>query len=614
MAHPVEWDEIRAARAAAYVPDNRANELHNKATDREIKAHARWAALRVKSIVARAAELAVTAKDLAVLSLDMGASPASANSVQGIIARMADPHWWARKLRNETLRRNETAEHAAGAVRRKGQVYVTDHASKTKRERRKTNREILEGLECVSEDGEIVNMADVADASTSNPKHRRAELMLRCRGFEEVAQMFGHAAIFLTLTCPSRFHRFNAAGRDNAKWQGETPKDGQGYLCKTWAKIRAAWKRLGFMPYGFRVAEPHHDGCPHWHILIFAPFEQIGWFDPLRLIAGRKDSGAGILGIAGRYALNDGATEAGAAKHRFTVEHIDASKGSATGYIAKYISKNIDGMAEDGTAAVGLDFASGKTATDASQRVRDWAATWGIRQFQQIGGPSITVYRELRRLGEAAEPLQLDLFEVPRICANEGNWRGFYLAQGGPDVPPKALTLHPFYTDSEPGRYGDSLPRITGVLGQDQAGEYVEVTRTKTWTTQTAGAGEANAAQAEWDAALEFAKRHAGFVAAYSDLEFEFKARSAPWTSVNNCTESGKKFDFSAWENDERTDLDHLDSDKAIAASMIERYPDPLDVLSDIRWLERQQENTESAWAWRMANGKTAPGRQPGTT
>ena len=322
----------------------------------------------------------------------------------------------------------------------------------------------------------------------------------------------------------------------------QSPKDAQRYLCKLWARIRAEWNRSGFAPYGFRVAEPHHDGCPHWHILLFAPAHHVGWFVPRRLIAGREDHGTGLVGIAGAHALSDSGGEAGAIKHRFSLERIDTSKGSATGYIAKYISKNIDREKEDG-AAVGLDFASGKPATDASKRVRTWASTWGIRQFQQIGGPSVTVWRELRRLAKDAEQpvVQLDLVEGPRSAACRAMWALFWFLQGGPDVSRSELTLRPMYEAEGQGKYGDAAKRVRGVLARDDDNggiEHCQVTRIHTWTVQHVGLAAINATQAEWSGWLRTRAKHADFFAAYDRIEAEKREGEAfaPWTGVNNCT------------------------------------------------------------------------------
>jgi hypothetical protein len=140
--------------------------------------------------------------------------------------------------------------------------------------------------------------------------------------------------------------------------------------------IRAELHRRGIQPYGFRVVEPHHDGTPHWHLLLFMPPEHR----------------ATVREVMRHYALQEDGDEPGAALHRFKAIAIDPDKGTAAGYIAKYIAKNIDGHALEKDL---LD----KPAQQAAEQITTWATTWGIRQFQQIGGPSVTVWRQGPAIG-----------------------------------------------------------------------------------------------------------------------------------------------------------------------------------------------------------------------
>lgn len=92
-----------------------------------------------------------------------------------------------------------------------------------------------------------------------------------------------------------------------------------------------------------------------------------------------------------RYCFEEDGDEKGALKHRFEIVEIDPNKGSATGYIAKYISKNIDGKDLD-------EGVYGENPIVAAQRVETWASIWAIRQFQQIDGAQVSIWRELRPL------------------------------------------------------------------------------------------------------------------------------------------------------------------------------------------------------------------------
>lgn len=416
----------------------------------------------------------------------------SRHQLQLAVNKLDCEKWWQRQAKTTAARCREYIAIALGLVNARAEPYISREALTVWKKNQEQAAAFLAenwiGLETETGSGfadmEAITLAEASAAGTANPEIRRLEMMARIRGIEEAAKAAGMVGVFLTWTAPSAYH-YNSGKR----WNGCDPRDTQRYLANQWKKCRAELAEQEITFSGLRVVEPHNDETPHWHLLIFVKPEQ-------------KDA---FLALCRRYAMQHDSTEAGAEQHRFKVEEIDPQKGSAVGYIAKYISKSINGAKCENLK----DDDTGEALTDTAEKCRAWASVWGIRQFQFVGVPSVTIWRELRRI---REPLTCEQTEAIRAAADNGQFCNFIQLMGGlgakrkdyPLTTIKQATLSPAGTLKE---------KIAGLL---VGGGALILTR-KNWVSL----GRMGASFARFSELLQGASR-------------------AAWTRENNCKSTEK--------------------------------------------------------------------------
>ncbi|WP_261512385.1 replication endonuclease [Burkholderia multivorans] len=509
------FDVSEAARAIREFLDEHAPEhlpVRPDANDHEICMKARRIAndVAMRSYALSLADALIVARNACrTYGIDMP----DCDHPAGQIARVRCELWWRRQLRKKHIRMLEHSNIRLHYVHRRAEPYASDEAVRRRIAQNRRNTRTLESVTVENELGQQFTLAELAAKGMSNKALKRGELFTRLRGLEELADDANLRGVMFTLTCPSRFHAVRTTGgvvEPNPVYAELSPRDGQAYLRKVWQRIRAELKREGIVYFGMRVAEPHHDGCPHWHGLVFA------------------DKVDRFCAVMRKHGLRDSGDEPGAQLHRARFEMIDRAKGSAVGYVAKYISKNIDGHAvgehktQDGYV-IQADMWDGDEITP-SQRVEAWAALWGIRQFQQFGGAPVGVWRELRRVKEEDLPSEE---EAPRIRAawiaaqktdeHAADWAEYSRAMGG--IAGEARMVYVRHTvEHREGRYGIAPVRVPHGV------EAIGVARIV-------------------DGLCAYSRETQIFV---PSTRFEWRVvrrggeAARPWTGVNNCTRSDR--------------------------------------------------------------------------
>lgn len=485
------------------------------------------------------------------------------------VARMADPLWWRPKLRSVFAKLREGAAIDLGYVNRARDCYVSNESVYSRAQQNERIEAMKQNTVLVNELGQEYTLDELAATGPANKAIRRAELMTRISGFERTALELGHVGLFMTMTAPGHMHKWLTVKGDktkvfeNKRYDGTLPGAAQIRHAEVWARIRAKCDRYGIPFYGFRIAEPNHDGTPHWHLLVF--------LDPAFRGDPGRDAIRRFCAIVRRYALGKGErnaerkraakalqlfpflnmrqakkahmqkmhrwdvterqrqnSDSGAKAHRVDFKPIDYGRGSAAGYIAKYVAKNVDGY------SLGNDL-YGNDAVTTAQRVETWAATWRIRQFQQVGGPPVGPWRELRRVKELPGGVPQHLIDahnaVNKVTDLEAGtvkaaaWDGYCKAQGGVFCGRKALIKISMTQPEGLNRYGEAASmRPIGVETVSFERYWPELTPTKSATRAV-----------HW---IVESERHSWEVLRRGPLSDSSPAASRPWTCVNNCTHS----------------------------------------------------------------------------
>ncbi|EIU7606771.1 replication endonuclease [Salmonella enterica] len=420
------------------------------------------------------------------------------------ISKMLSVRFWSRHFRTFTRRWREHLYIAVGDVRRQRSVICSPQWVQHWLASRKRGREIMAETDLENEEtGETLPLLSAVDASVSNNEKRRAEMLTRVKGLEELAaldhmsQDSDYVALFFTWTAPQQYHAWLETGRRNRKWNGASPRETQRYFTRTFKNFSTALTRRDIHIFGMHVTESHHDGTPHWHGILFVRREQE---------ATLRDVFEGYANAENCSAHRPGKPPE---QSQLMIKPVDKRMGSLTAYITKHICRNLEGCAPGGR-----DKETGRPWTELARHSAAWASLWGIKQFQFTGGPPVSVWRELRKLSDQKQADSVSpVFGELHHAAGAGDWAEYTRLQGGLPAARKNLTMRTWYqAASEPDECGQYTAIIKGVY-LPGTGKAPVATRTRKWKVKTPRQNV-----------------KPGF------MKNRRKPALTPWTRINNCT------------------------------------------------------------------------------
>ncbi|WP_120008427.1 replication endonuclease [Teichococcus vastitatis] len=228
------------------------------------------------------------------------------------------------------------------------------------------------------ESGDEVPLAEVQACSR---KSRRAQMYAVVKGMEHHGDEHDMQAFFITLTLPGDYHPFTAGARAmdgsypharaNDDWNPALgPRAQWTQLQKRWEWIRARLAKYEPLReyFGIAVPEPHKDGTPHLHAMVWLP----KYIEHKERRLGTAMVLRGIL----RDLAPDRQARLEIVRKRPDRRRTDGTMkryASPASYVMKYVLKSLD---DEETMSAGREGA---------ERHRAWASSRGIRRMRLVG-------------------------------------------------------------------------------------------------------------------------------------------------------------------------------------------------------------------------------------
>ncbi|AQR67294.1 hypothetical protein BZG29_02170 [Janthinobacterium sp. LM6] len=423
------------------------------------------------------------------------------------LARLFDARYWRRALRVRVLRAREHFFLRLHLIGKRGEAYASDACVTVRIAQLKRQSAWMRDTVLIPRyplpvaEGENPYEPLTLEQVAPGPKERFAKLYTFVKAVDVLGQEASLASAMVTVTLEPEWHPNPSHGQ--ASWNGASPREAHRSLCHRWQAILRDLHRVAIRLSGLRVAEPHKDACPHWHIwLLYRPEHEnrilaaiMKYFpNKLKIRApfrkGMPNTSADVM-FDNRELLLGGASRAlthpkeGA---QVEVSRINRDISSGASYAMKYLLKTVD-AGDALNQQAGLFPADNDDATrekkrrheDNAKRVDAYRSVWGLNQGQLFGiAKCLTSWDELRRLTVAPKHRLLKkLWALARGGGEEGRIEasasqrgdavGFIKALGGLDAcrNAKAKTGRRFsigrLVEDSLNAYGETITRTIGV-------------------------------------------------------------------------------------------------------------------------------------------------------